>query len=115
MMYVYHITLERHLMGRYTGLVSMTKAIHTCILNKGHTHMIQISPLKVNNSSTMVKNLEFSLLCLFHDPAVVMRENLCEENWVVIKIFVNIKQFDTIHATVAQVVALLACQPDSFL
>ena len=84
------------------------------MLNKGHTHMIQISPLKVNHSSTMVKNLEFSLLCLFHDPTVVMWKNLCEENWVVIKIFVNIKQFDTIHATVAQVVALLACQPDLF-
>ena len=76
--------------------------------------MIQISPLKVNHSSTMVKNLEFCLLCLFHDPAVVMRKNLCEENRVVIKIFVNIKHFDTICATVAQVVALLACQPDLF-
>ena len=76
--------------------------------------MIQISPLKVNHSLTMVKNLEFSLPCLFHDPAVVMQKNLCEENQVVIKVFINIKQFDTIHATVAQVVALLACQPDSF-
>ena len=76
--------------------------------------MIQISPLKVNHSSTMVKNLEFSLLCLFHDPAVVIRKNLCEENRVVIKIFFNIKQSDIIHATVAQLVALLACQPDSF-
>ena len=84
------------------------------MLNKGHTHMIQISSLKVNHSSTMVKNLEFSLLRLFHDPAVVMRKNLCEENRVVIKIFVNIKQFDTIHTTVAQVVALLACQLDLF-
>ena len=75
--------------------------------------MIQISPLKVNHSSTMVKNLEFSLLCLFHDPTVIMQKNLCEENRVVIKIFINIKQFDTIDATVAQIVALLACQPDS--
>ena len=76
--------------------------------------MIQISLLKVNHSSIILKNLDFTLLCLFHDPAVVMRKNLCEENRVVIKIFVNIKQFDTIHATVAQVVALLACQPDLF-
>ena len=109
MMYVYHITFSRHLMGRCTGSICMTKAIHSRMLNKGHTHMIQISPLKVNHSSTMVKNLEFSLLCLFRDPAVVMQKNLGEENWVVIKIFVNIKQFDTIHATVAQVVPLLAC------
>ena len=85
------------------------------LLNKGHTHVIQISPLKVNHPSTMVKNLEFSLLCIFHDPAVVMRKNLCEENRVVIKTSVNIKQFDTIHATVIQVVVLLACQPDLFL
>ena len=93
----------------------MTQAIQPHMLNKGDTHRIQISPLKVNHSSTMVKYFEFSLLCLFHDPTVVMRKNLCEENRVVIKIFINIKQSDIIHTTVAQLVALLACQPDLFL
>ena len=46
---------------------------------------------------------------------MIMQKNLCEENWVVIKIFVNIKQFDTIHATLVQVVAWLACQLGLFL
>ena len=46
MMYVYHITLTHHLMGRYTGSVSMTKAIHSHMLNKGHTHMIQIRTMQ---------------------------------------------------------------------
>ena len=43
MIYVYHITLSCHCTGRHTGLVSMTKAIHSHMLNKGHTHMIQIN------------------------------------------------------------------------
>ena len=85
------------------------------MLNISSTHMIQISPLKVNQSSIMVIYLDLLFHHLFHDPAVVMRKNLCEKNWVVIKIFVNIKQFDTIHATLVQVVAWLACQLDFFL
>ena len=89
--------------------------IHSCVLIKSATHVIQISPLKVNPSSTMVIYLDLSFHCLFHDPAVVMRKNLCEENRVVIKIFVNIKQFDKLHATLVQVVAWLACQPGLFL
>ena len=48
MIYVHHITLSCHLTGRHTGLVNMTKSIHSHMLNKGHTHMIQItSPYKV--------------------------------------------------------------------
>ena len=85
------------------------------MLNKSPTHVIQISPLKVNPSSSMVIYLDLSFHCLFNDPAVVIQKNLCEENRVVIKIFVNIKQFDTIHATLVQVVARLACQLDFFL
>ena len=42
MMYVNQITLSLHLTGRCTDLVSMTKAIHPRMLNKGNTHMIQI-------------------------------------------------------------------------
>ena len=67
--------------------------------------MIQISPLKVNQSSLMLLCLDPHLHCLFHDPAIVVKKNLCEEIQVVIKIFVNIKQFDTIYATLVQVVA----------
>ena len=89
--------------------------IHSRVLIKSPTHVIQISPLKVNPSSSMVIYLDLSFHCLFHDPAIVMRKNLCEENRVVIKIFVNIKQFDTIHATFVWVVAWLACQPDLIL
>ena len=89
--------------------------IHSCVLIKSPTHVIQISPLKVNPSSSMVIYLDLSSHCLSHDPAVVMQKNLCEENQVVIKIFVNIKQFDTIHATLVQVVAWLAYQPGLFL
>ena len=77
--------------------------------------MIQISPLKVNPSSSMVIYLDLSFHCLFNDPAIVIRKNLSEENQVVIKIFVNIKHFDTIHATLVQVVTGLACQLDLFL
>ena len=72
--------------------------------------MNQISPLNVNPLSSMVIYIDLSFHCLFNDPAVVMRKTLCEENRVVIKIFVNIQQFDTIHATLVQVVAWLACQ-----
>ena len=77
--------------------------------------MIQISPLKVNPSSSMVVYLDPSFHHLFNDPAIVMRTNLCEENQVVIKIFVNIKQIDTIHPTLVQVVVWLACQLGLFL
>ena len=84
--------------------------VHFRVLNKSPTHVIQISPLKVNPSSSMVVYLDLSFHRLFNDPAVVIRKNLCEENRVVIKIFVNIKLFDTIHATLVQVVAWLACQ-----
>ena len=91
------------------------KRTYSRVLIKSSTHVIQISPLKVNPSSTMVIYLDLSFHCLFNDPAVVMRKNLCEENRVVIKIFVNIQQFDTIHATLVQVVAWLACQPGLFL
>ena len=89
--------------------------IHSRVLIKSPTHVIQISPLKVNPSSSMVIYLDLSFHRLFNDPAVVIRKNLCEENQVVIKIFVNIKQFDTIHATLVQVVAWLAWQLGSFL
>jgi hypothetical protein len=95
--------------------VHLATDIHSCVLIKSSTHMIQISPLKVNPSSSMVIYLDLSFHHLFHDPAVVMQKNLCEENRVVIKIFVNIKQFDTIHATLVQVVAWLACQLGLFL
>ena len=44
-----------------------------------------------------------------------MRKNLCEENQEFIKIFVKIKQFDTIYITMVQVVAWLACQLGLFL
>ena len=89
--------------------------IHSSVLIKSPTHVIQISPLKVNPSSSMVIYLDLSFHCLFNDPAIVIWKNLCEENRVVIKIFVNIKQFDTIHATLVQVVAWLACQLGLFL
>ena len=52
----------------------------------------------------MVIYIDSHLYCLFHAPAIVMQKNLCEENRVVIKIFVSIKQFDTIHTTLVQVV-----------
>ena len=45
MMYVYNITLSSHLTGRHIGSAIMTKAIHSRMLNKGHTHMIQINCL----------------------------------------------------------------------
>ena len=77
--------------------------------------MIQISLIKENQSFIMVIYLDLSFHCLIHDPAVVIWKNLCEENWVVIKIFVNIKQYSTIHATLVQAVAWLACQLDFFL
>ena len=77
--------------------------------------MIKVNPLKVNSSSTMVIYLDPSFHHLFHDPTIVMQKNLCEENRVVIKIFVNIKQFDTSHTTLVQVVTGLACQLDLFL
>ena len=63
----------------------------------------------------MVIYIDSHLYCLFHAPAIVMQKNLCEENRVVIKIFVNIKLFDTIHATLVLVVAWLAYQPGLFL
>ena len=88
-----------------TDLVRLATDIHSRVLIKSSTHVIQISPLKVNPSSTMMIYLDLSFHCLFNDPAVVIRKNLCEENRVVIKIFVNIKQFDTIHATLVQVAA----------
>jgi hypothetical protein len=72
--------------------------------------MIQISQLKVNQSFFMLICLDSHCHHLFCDPVVVMQEKLCEENWVVIKIFVNIKQLNTSHATLVQVVAWLACQ-----
>ena len=79
--------------------------IDSCMLNIIPSHMIQISPLKVNPSFFMLICLDLSFHCIFNDPAIVIRKNLCEENRVVIKIFVNIKQFDTVHATLLQVVA----------
>ena len=103
------------LLWRETSLLCFATDIHSRVLNKSPTHVIQISPLKVNPSSILVIYLDPSFHCLFHDPGVVMRENLCEENQVVIKIFVNIKQFDTIHATLVRVVAWLACQLGLFL
>ena len=102
-------------MWQETSLVRLSTDIHSHLLNKSPTHVIQISPLKVNPSSTMVIYLDPHLHNLFHDPTIVMWKNLCEKNWVVIKIFVNIKQFGTIHATLVQVVAWLACQLDFFL
>ena len=98
-----------------TELVRLATDIHSRVLIKGSIHVILISPLKVNPSSSIVIYLDLSFHCLFHDPAVVIRNNLCEENRVVIKIFVNIKQFHTIHATLVQVVAWLACQLGLFL
>ena len=97
------------------GLVCLAMDVHFRVLNKSPTHVIQISPLKVNPSSSMVVYLDLSFHHLFHDPAVVIRKNLCEENRVVIKIFVNIKLFDTIHATLVQEVAWLAYQLGLFL
>jgi hypothetical protein len=97
------------------GLVCLTMDRHSHMLNKSPTHVIQISPLKVNQSSFMLICLDPSFCPLFHAPAVVMQKNLCEVNQVVIKIFVNIKQFDTIHTSLVQVVAWLACQLHLFL
>ena len=91
------------------------KRTYSRVLIKSSTHVIQISPLKVNPSSSMVIYFDFSSHLLFNDPAIVIRKNLCEENQVFIKVFVNIKQFDTIHATLVQVVAWLACQLGLFL
>ena len=91
------------------------KRTYSRVLIKSSTHVIQISPLKVNPSSSMVIYLDLSSHLLFIDPAAVIRKNLCEENRVFIKVFVNIKQFDTIHTTLVQVVAWLACQLGLFL
>ena len=70
---------------------------------------------KKHNAITSNRVCEAVAAGIIWTTKVPTETNLCEENQVVIKIFVNIKQIDTIHPTLVQVVVWLACQLGLFL
>ena len=77
MIHVNHITLSCHLTGRHTGSFSMTKAIHPRMLNKGHTHMIQITVVGIENCSVRSYGYASAMKKLLSSKVELMNRNFC--------------------------------------